>query len=42
MCFVIHGEEEGAPVFAAKLNEELGWNAIVPGYLDTYVLFDGI
>jgi len=42
MCFVIHGEEEGASVFAAKLNEELGWNAIVTGYLDTFVLFDGI
>ncbi len=42
MSFVIHGEEGGANVLADLMREEFGWNVNVPGYLSTYILFDGI
>jgi len=42
VAFVIHGEEEAARVFAGKLHDELGWNTIVPHYLESVVLFKGI
>jgi metallo-beta-lactamase family protein len=42
MTFVVHGEKESAETLAAKFDKELGWNTIVPHYLESIVLFDGI
>ncbi len=42
MTFVIHGEEKSSQTLAAKLREELGWNTIIPTYLESFVLFEGI
>jgi len=32
---VVHGEPESALHFSETLRKELGWDAFVPGYLDT-------
>ena len=40
--FIVHGEKESAEAFAVKLKEELGWNTIIPQYLESFVLFEGI
>jgi metallo-beta-lactamase family protein len=32
---VVHGEPESAQHFSETLHKEMGWNAVVPGYLDT-------
>ncbi|WP_111672353.1 MBL fold metallo-hydrolase RNA specificity domain-containing protein [Algoriphagus litoralis] len=42
MTFIVHGEEKSALALAQKLNEELGWNTIIPQYLESFVLFEGI
>jgi len=42
MTFIVHGETTSAEALALKLNEELGWNTVVPQYLESYVLFEGI
>ncbi len=42
LAFVVHGEEDSAGVLAQKLRDELGWNAVIPNYLESFVLFDGI
>ncbi|MDR7130106.1 metallo-beta-lactamase family protein [Algoriphagus sp. 4150] len=42
LAFIIHGEKESADVLSQKLNEELGWNAIIPNYLESFMLFEGI
>jgi metallo-beta-lactamase family protein len=42
VAFVIHGEEEASDVFAKKLHEELGWNTVIPNYLESVLLFSGI
>jgi len=42
LAFVIHGEKEASEVLAKKLHEELGWNTIIPNYLESVLLFDGI
>lgn len=42
MTFVIHGEEKSSQTLAAKLREELGWNTIIPTYLESFMLFEGI
>lgn len=42
LTFVVHGEPESAGVLAAKLHRELGWNTILPNYLESFVLFEGI
>lgn len=41
-AFVVHGEEKSAEVLAHKLKEELGWNSIIPIYLESFMLFEGI
>ena len=33
-AYVVHGEEEAARALADRLSEELGWNAVVPRYLE--------
>lgn len=40
--FIIHGEGNGAEVLAQKLHEEYGWNTVIPHYLESFVLFEGI
>ncbi|MGZ8738078.1 MAG: MBL fold metallo-hydrolase RNA specificity domain-containing protein [Nocardioides sp.] len=33
-AYVVHGEKEAARTLAARLADELGWNAVVPRYLE--------
>ena len=40
--FVVHGEPTSAEALAYKLNQELGWHTILPNYLESFVLFEGI
>jgi metallo-beta-lactamase family protein len=42
MTFIIHGEKESAEALSQKLNEELGWNTVIPQYLESFSLFEGI
>jgi metallo-beta-lactamase family protein len=42
LAFIVHGEEDSAAVLARKLKDELGWNAVIPNYLESFVLFDAI
>ncbi|MCH7399363.1 hypothetical protein MM236_15280 [Belliella sp. DSM 107340] len=42
MTFLIHGEDEARKALSQKLNEELGWNSIIPEYLESFELFEGI
>jgi metallo-beta-lactamase family protein len=42
VAFVIHGEGKASETLASKLKEEFGWNTIVPNYLESVLLFDGI
>lgn len=42
MTFIVHGEQKSAEALAQKLKEELGWNTVIPQYLETFVLFEGI
>lgn len=40
--FIIHGEPEASEALAIRLNRDLGWNSIVPEYLESFELFSGI
>ena len=40
--FIVHGEQEASEALAGLLNSELGWNPIVPEYLESFELFNGI
>jgi len=40
--FVVHGEEKSGEALAYKLKQELGWNTLLPTYLESFVLFEGI
>jgi metallo-beta-lactamase family protein len=40
--FVVHGEEKSGEALAFKLRQELGWNTLLPTYLESFVLFEGI
>ena len=42
MTFVVHGEKESSEALAFKLQEELGWNTVIPQYMESFVLFEGI
>lgn len=42
ITFVTHGEPATAKKFAETINAELGWNALVPEYLESVSLFEGI
>jgi len=37
-AYVVHGEPDSAETFAERLDDELGWNAVVPRYLERVVL----
>ncbi|ERM83660.1 metallo-beta-lactamase [Rhodonellum psychrophilum GCM71 = DSM 17998] len=42
ITFLIHGEIAASESMAKKINEELEWQTVVPNYLESFVLFDGI
>lgn len=42
MTFLVHGEKNASEVLAYKLKHELDWHPIIPDYLESFVLFDGI
>ncbi len=42
LTFIVHGETKSSEALAQKLNEELGWNTVIPQYLESFVLFEGI
>lgn len=42
MTFLVHGEKEAAEGLSTRLQEELDWNPIIPEYLESFELFDGI
>ncbi|MDZ7646133.1 MAG: MBL fold metallo-hydrolase RNA specificity domain-containing protein [Cytophagales bacterium] len=39
--FITHGEMDSATAFAKKI-EAMGWEAIIPEYLESFELFNGI
>jgi metallo-beta-lactamase family protein len=42
MTFIVHGEIDAAVAMKDYIHKELGWNAMVPEYLESYKLFTGI
>lgn len=40
--FTVHGENDSVIEFAENIRNQFGWNVIVPEYLESMVLFDGI
>jgi metallo-beta-lactamase family protein len=42
ITFIIHGEEKSSAVLSKKLHEELGWNTIIPQYLESFMIFENI
>lgn len=42
MTFVVHGEEPEISVYAKSIRDRLGMNVIVPQYLESFSLFEGI
>jgi metallo-beta-lactamase family protein len=40
--FLIHGEPDALGDFKSKIEEELGWNPIIPDYLESFLLFENI
>lgn len=42
LAFIVHGEGKGTEALAKRLKDELGWNPIIPQYLESFVLFKGI
>lgn len=42
LTFLVHGEKEASEQLSNLIKDELGWNCIVPEYLESFELFDGI
>lgn len=42
VTFCVHGEGKGLNTYAAEIHERLGWNVVVPEYLESVELFTGI
>jgi metallo-beta-lactamase family protein len=42
LTFIVHGEPDSAEALAQRLKNELGWNTILPQYLESFVLFESI
>jgi metallo-beta-lactamase family protein len=42
LTFTIHGEGENLHAYAKHIRNTLGWNVVVPQYLESITLFDGI
>jgi metallo-beta-lactamase family protein len=42
MVFTVHGEDPSLSIYAANIQEQMGWNVTVPKYLEEVDLFKGI
>jgi len=42
LTFIVHGEKESSEALSVKLKDELGWNTVIPQYLESFELFKGI
>jgi metallo-beta-lactamase family protein len=42
MVFTVHGEPNHMQPYATQIREQLGWNVVLPNYLETVNLFTGI
>jgi metallo-beta-lactamase family protein len=42
MAFAVHGESPDIDVYAQSIRDRMGWRVIVPQYLETVSLFEGI
>lgn len=42
ITFIVHGEKENSEALAFKLKTDLGWNTVIPEYMESFVLFEGI
>ncbi|HAC25568.1 MAG TPA: MBL fold hydrolase, partial [Cytophagales bacterium] len=42
VTFITHGEEKAARALGRIITEKMGWNTVVPEYLETVKLFTGI
>ncbi len=42
LAFIVHGEGKGSETLAEKLKTDLGWNTIIPNYLESFMLFRNI
>jgi metallo-beta-lactamase family protein len=42
MVFTVHGEGQDLQAYAQAIRERMGWNVIVPKYLQEFVVFEGI
>ncbi len=40
--FMIHGEEKASQTLAGKLRKKWGWQCVLPNYLESFELFNGI
>ncbi len=40
--YIVHGEEHQSGALKREIEQTFGWNAIVPDYLETFKLFEGI
>lgn len=42
MAFTVHGENPAIETYAQNIRDRLGWNVIVPQYMESFSLFEGI
>ncbi len=42
VTFTVHGEAPDLETYAQAIRTRLGWNVLVPQYLESFSLFDGI
>lgn len=42
ITFLVHGEPKASQSLSERIHQELGWNCVVPEYLESFELFDGI
>lgn len=42
LAFIVHGEDKATEALSRRLKDELGWNPIIPNYLESFVLFESI
>jgi metallo-beta-lactamase family protein len=42
VTYITHGEPATAKAFADLITKQFGWNSVVPQYLESFSLFDGI
>jgi len=42
MVFTVHGEDPDLSLYAEAIRKEMNWNVIVPKYLESVSLFEGI